>query len=254
MKHETKRVRKPPIKYRFSEGSTKIDVEMPQCKRGGQVVPTSVAVECPAAPQIRASKTWFRMIRDPWLPFQSLTPSHRSGGCMDIARSRRDTPGRLLGRLLDAHPIATFLTFFEVMSTHLSSEFTQKSTFVMAADQQARQRLRVPRTPLHSTIHRLCEILDMRFQSRRCGYCCTIANANFLRKHYAIVASSGTQLYIYPLVYPGSLVFQLSSILYRLSYLKRPHRLSKQSFVLTWPTAFLQLPYQLLAKQYNISS
>ena len=147
-----------------------------------------------------------------------------------------------------------FTTFFEAKSTHLSSEFTQKSTFVMAVDQQARQRLRVPLTPLHSTIHRLCEILDKRFQSRKCGYCCTIANANFLRKHYAIVASSGTQLYIYPLVYPGSLVFQLSSILYRLSYLKRPHRLSKQSFVLTRPTAFLQLPYQLLAKQYNISS
>ena len=166
---------------------------MPQSKRGGQVLPTSVAVECPAAPRIGAFKTWFRMIRGPWLPSQNLRLSHRSEGCMDIARSGGDTSGRLQGRLLAAHPIATFLTFFEVMSTHLSSEFTQKSTFVMAADQQARQRLRVPRTPLHSTIHRLCEILDMRFQSRRCGYRCTIANANFLCKHYAIVASSSTR-------------------------------------------------------------
>ena len=149
---------------------------------------------------------------------------------------------------------APYRDVLNLLRSHVDPPFVRVYTEINFRDGGRSAGTSAPSRPMHSTIHRLCEILDMRFQSRRCGYCCTIANANFLRKHYAIVASSGTQLYIYPLVYPGSLVFQLSSILYRLSYLKRPHRLSKQSFVLTRPTAFLQLPYQLLAKQYNISS
>lgn len=164
MKHETKRVRKSPTKcqlilsdeYRDRHGYATKQTWRPSCAN-------QCGCQVPSSPTDPSIQNMVRMIGDAWLPFQSLTPSHRSEGCMDIARSRRDTSDRLLGRLLDAHPIATFLIFFQVMSTHLSSEFTQKSTFVMAADQQARQRLRVPRTPLHSTIHRLCEILDMRF-------------------------------------------------------------------------------------------
>lgn len=113
--------------------------------------------------------------------------SHRSEGCMHIARLRGGptglSPGTPIGRALLA-------TLLNLLPSHVDPPFRQSlhrnRLSRWPVDQQARQHHRVPRPPLDSTIYRLSEILNKRFQSR-CGYCCTITNVNFLCKHYAIV-------------------------------------------------------------------
>lgn len=77
--------------------------------------------------------------------------------------------------------------------------FTQKTTFGRSISRHVTCfRLRVPRTqtPAFLDSAAFCVILDMRFQSRRCGYSCMITNANFLCKHYAIALLDTNSVHI----------------------------------------------------------
>ena len=94
MKCETQLVRKPPTKYRFQ---VKMDTEMPQRKRGGQVLPTSVAVKPHREPSIQ------NMISHDRRPLAALSEPHiepqirRLYGHRSIGRDARSLPRTPIG-------------------------------------------------------------------------------------------------------------------------------------------------------------
>lgn len=166
-------------------------MKVPQSKRGSQVLPTKCQVWLTKrAPQTRAPKTWFRIpaFLEPHIePQIRRLYGHRAIG-RNLSPKDFGPSDRFPGCLLDVQLSRRFLTFFECLWTHLSSAFTQKTTFGRSISRHVTCfRLRVPRTQTPAFLDSVafCVILDMRFQST-CGYSCMITNANFLCKHYAI--------------------------------------------------------------------
>lgn len=92
---------------------------------------------------------------------------HRAIG-RDLSPKDQSPSDRSPGCLLDVQLSRRFLTFFECSWTHLSSAFTQKTTFWRSISRHVTCfRLRVPRTqtPAFLDSAAFCVILEMRFQS-----------------------------------------------------------------------------------------
>jgi hypothetical protein len=122
MRCETKRVRKPPTKYRLR---VKIDMEINATEYEVNVAAKFCQqVWLSSAPQTQASKTWFRMIRDPWVLgclWEPHTEPQIRGlyGYRAIERGATGpSPGTPIGR-------AKLATIINLLRSHVDPPFRQ---------------------------------------------------------------------------------------------------------------------------------